>query len=371
MEIPLVNLSRQHEALRGEIRPALDRVVYDGDFILGREVAAFETEFAAYCGVKHCIGVGNGLDALTLILRGLGIGAGDEVITAANTFIATVLAIRQCGATPVLVDHDPDTYCLDVRKLAAAITARTRAIMPVHLYGHPAAMEVIQSIADEHGFLVIEDACQAHGARYRDRRCGSLGHAAAFSFYPGKNLGAMGDGGAVVTHDDTLAHWLRAARNYGSSEKYRHTVRGVNSRLDTMQAAVLRVKLAHLDEWNERRRAIARRYRERLADTDLVLPKEPGEGEHVYHLFVVRTPQRDGLREQLTRVGVSTGIHYPIPIHRQVAMARGCTSPLPLTNSERFCEELLSLPICPYLRDEEVDYIADQVTSCLGALARR
>ncbi|UCF33730.1 MAG: DegT/DnrJ/EryC1/StrS family aminotransferase, partial [Phycisphaerales bacterium] len=254
MTIPFVDLQAQHEELREEIRSAIDGVVGRGDFILGRDLAAFEEEFADYCGVKHCIGVGCGLDALTLALRAVGIRSGDEVITAANTFIATALSIHHAGAIPVLVDCDPQTYNLDPRRLSRAITSRTKAIVPVHLFGQPADMEEIQAIADEHGLMVVEDAAQAHGATYKGRKCGSFGRAAAFSFFPSKNLGAMGDGGAVVTNDDDVAEFLLKARSYGSKIKHQHEIVGFNSRLDSIQAAVLRVKLRYLDQWNENRR---------------------------------------------------------------------------------------------------------------------
>lgn len=367
MTIPLVNLQRQHEELHDEIRDAVEGVLSRGDFILGSEVQAFEQEFAAFCEAKHCIGVGCGLDALTLILKGLGIAPGDEVITAANTFIATALAIRQVGAVPVLVDHDPGTYCLDPRRLSSAVTSRTKAIIPVHLYGQPADMDLIQAIADEHGLMVIEDACQAHGARYKGRRCGTLGRAAAFSFYPGKNLGGVGDGGAIVTNDDSLAQWLRAARNYGSTVKYRHAVRGVNSRLDTLQAAVLRVKLRYLDEWNGTRRWLAARYGELLQDAPVVLPTEHRDVEHVYHLYVIRCAQRDAVREMLHQKGIDAGIHYPVPIHHQVAFGRGCFVPAPPTQTETACDEILSLPMCPFLSLNDVESVVEELTGALAA----
>lgn len=371
MTISLVNLERQHDELRDELRDAIDGVIERGDFILGSEVETFEEEFAAYCEAKHCVTVGSGLDALTLAMKGLGIGPGDEVITAGNTFVATALAIKQAGAIPVLVDHEPDTYNLDPRRLSAAVSARTRAIVPVHLYGQPADMDAIRMIADEHGLLVIEDACQAHGARYKGRRCGSLGNAAAFSFYPGKNLGAMGDGGAVVTDDDNLAGWLRAARNYGSTVKYHHAIRGVNSRLDTMQAAVLRVKLRYLDEWNATRRWLAAQYGELLAESDVILPGEREDVEHVYHLFVIRTRHRDALLDLLGERGIVAGIHYPIPIHRQVAFGRGCIAQGPLGNTDTFCDELLSLPMCPFLTLDSVEAVAGEVQAGLASLADR
>jgi len=359
--IPLVNIRAQHEDLQDEISAALHDVLERGDFILGTEVTSFENEFAAFCGAKHCVGVGSGLDALTLTLVGLGIGRGDEVITVANTFVATALAIHHAGATVVLVDHDPATHTLDPRKLSAAITSRTKAILPVHLYGQPADMDTISTIAREHGLIVIEDAAQAHGACYKGRRCGTLGRAAAFSFYPGKNLGAMGDAGAVVTDDDQLADWLRTARNYGSRVKYRHTIRGYNSRLDTLQAAVLRVKLRYLDAWNHARRRLAGRYTEALAETPVVLPVTSPDVEHVFHLFVIRCGDRDALLAHLHARGIQAGIHYPLPIHRQVAFGRGCVVPRPLTHAAQFGDELLSLPICPYLSDTSLDEIVEVV----------
>ncbi|MGB2986101.1 MAG: DegT/DnrJ/EryC1/StrS family aminotransferase [Phycisphaerae bacterium] len=369
MSISLVNLQRQHEELHDEIRDAIDGVLDRNDFILGSEVEAFEEEFATYCKTKHCVGVGSGLDALTLAMKGLGIGPGDEVITAANTFVATALAIRHTGATPVLVDHDPETYNLDPRRLSAAITSHTKAIVPVHLYGHPADMEAIQTIANEHNLFVIEDACQAHGARYRGRRCGGFGNAAAFSFYPGKNLGAMGDGGAVVTNDDSLAQWLRAVRNYGSTVKHRHAIRGVNSRLDNIQAAVLRVKLRYLDEWNDRRRWLAGQYGELLASSGAILPSERDAVEHVYHLFVIRCSGRDGLLRRLHKHGIGVGIHYPVPIHRQVAFSGGCVVPEPLVNTEALCDTILSLPMCPFLTLDDLETVAHEVTVGLAQMA--
>lgn len=365
MSIPLVNLQRQHEELHDELHEAIAGAIDRGDFILGSELEVFEREFADYCEVKHCIGVGSGLDALTLAMKGLGIGVGDEVITAGNTFIATALAIRNTGATPVLVDHDPQTYALDPQRVFAAVTQRTKAIVPVHLYGHPADMDSLRMIADEHGLLVVEDACQAHGARHKGKRCGGIGHAAAFSFYPGKNLGAMGDGGAVVTNDDSLAQWIRAARNYGSTVKHRHAIRGVNSRLDNLQAAVLRVKLRHLDEWNDRRRWVAARYCELLADASVVLPAERDDVEHVYHLFVIRCPNRDLVADHLRERGIGSGIHYPIPIHRQVAFGRGCFVPQGLPNTELYCDEILSLPMCPFLTLDEIEDIAHEVETAV------
>jgi len=369
MGIPLVNLQRQHQALEPELVPALQQAIARGDFILGSELNAFEQEFAAFCGVKHCIGVGSGLDALALTLRGLGIGPGAEVIIPANTFIATALAVAHAGATPVLVDHDPLTYNLDPQRLAEACTPHTRAIMPVHLYGQPADMDAILAFAQKHALLVIEDAAQAHGARYRGRRCGALGRAAGFSFYPGKNLGALGDGGAIVTNDDQLAHWLRGARNYGSHVKYVHAVPGFNSRLDNLQAAALRVKLRHLDEWNTRRRLLATRYCERLADADVVVPHEAEGVEHVYHLFVIRCRERDTVLKKLQERGIGAGLHYPIPIHRQEALRGRCRLVGPLEHTEACCHGLLSLPLCPFLTEDEADQAAQTLLEALAQVA--
>jgi len=359
--IPLVNLKVQHERLRSEISAAIDGVIDRGDFILGSEVTAFEEAFAEYCGAKHCIGVGSGLDAVTLALKGVGVGFGDEVITAGNTFIATALAIHHAGAVPVLVDHDPQTYNLDPGRLSAAVTPRTKAIIPVHLYGQPADMDAIQSVADEHGLAVVEDAAQAHGARYKGRRCGSMGRAAAFSFYPGKNLGAMGDAGAVVTNDDDINQWLRSMRNYGSHVKYHHSVRGFNSRLDSFQAAVLRIKLRYLDDWNASRRRLAGRYLELLEASGVVLPAECEDVEHVYHLFVIRCSGRDALLARLNGQGIGAGIHYPLPMHRQPAFHRACLVPQPMKHTDEFCDEILSLPMCPYLTETDLETVAGEV----------
>jgi len=359
--IPLVNLHRQHEHLRHEMNDAINRVIDRGDFILGTEVQAFEEEFAAFCEAKHCIGVGSGLDALTIALKGLGIKAGDEVIIPANTFVATALAVQHSGATPVLVDHDPAGYNLDPQLAEKAVNERTKAIVPVHLYGQPADMDEVNAIAKRHNLAVIEDACQAHGARYKGRRCGGLASAAAFSFYPGKNLGALGDAGAVVTNDDDLAHWIRSARNYGSTTKYHHVIRGFNSRLDNIQAAVLRVKLPLLDEWNARRRYLAGSYRELLAPANVGLPVELPDRDHVYHLFVIRVRDRDALLKRLNERGIGAGIHYPQPIHRQVAFGRGCSIPGLLPRTEACCDEILSLPLCPFITEDEVATVAGEV----------
>ncbi len=338
--------------LREELDAAYRHVMESGWFILGKEVEAFESEFAAYCGVKHCIGVGNGLDALHLILRVYGIGDGDEVIVPSNTYIATWLAVSYAGATPVPVEPDERTYNIKPDLIEAAITKRTKAILPVHLYGQPADMDPINKIAHKHGLKVVEDAAQAHGARYKGKRTGNLGHAAGFSFYPGKNLGALGDGGAVVTNDDDVAEKVKLLRNYGSKLKYHNEVKGYNSRLDELQAALLRVKLTKLDEWNERRRVVVRHYLDELAPfQDLILPFVPEWSEPVWHLFVVRHPQRDELQKRLASAKIDTLIHYPIPPHKSKAYREFDTISLPL--SEKLAATVLSLPMGPHLNETQ------------------
>lgn len=338
-----------HRAIQGELEAAFRRVLAGGSFILGAEVEAFEAEFAAYCGARHCIGVGNGLDALHLILRGYGIGAGDEVIVPSNTYIATWLAVSHAGARPVPVEPLAATCNLDPARLAAAITPRTKAILVVHLYGQPADMDAINAVARQHGLKVIEDAAQAHGARYKGRRTGALGDAAGFSFYPGKNLGALGDGGAITTHDDHLAARVRALRNYGSHRKYHNEVKGLNSRLDELQAALLRVKLRHLDAWNTARGQLATMYLDGLAASALVLPVVPSWASPAWHLFVVRSRQRDTLQQQLAQAGIGTLVHYPIPPHLQPAYADAGYQPGDFPVAEQLHRELLSLPMYPQL----------------------
>ena len=363
MNVPFLDLSAPYAELKGELDAAYQRVMASGWYILGREVDAFEEEFAAYCGTRHCIGVGNGLDALHLILRALDIGEGDEVIVPANTYIATWLAVSYAGATPVPVEPDPATCNLDPSRIESALTTRTRAIIPVHLYGQPADMESINAVARHHGLKVIEDAAQAHGARYRGRLSGSLGDAAGFSFYPGKNLGAFGDGGAVTTDDDTLARRIRLLRNYGSSRKYIHDEAGFNSRLDEIQAALLRVKLTRLDEWNDRRRVVAERYRATLAGNDTVLPQVLPFADPAWHLFVVHHPDRDSVTAKLDRSDIGWLVHYPIPPHLQEAYRhlgyREGSFPL----AEQLSREVLSLPMGPHLTDDQIG----AVCACLGA----
>lgn len=362
MNIPFIDLKSAYLEIKEELDAAYHRVMESGWYILGQEVEAFEHEYAAYCGVKHCIGVGNGLDALHLILRAMEIGPGDEVLVPANTYIATWLAISYAGATPVPVEPDEKTYNIDPNRIEEAITSRTRAILPVHLYGQPADMDPIIAIANRHGLKVIEDAAQAHGARYKGRRIGGLGDASGFSFYPGKNLGAFGDGGAVTTNDDALAERVRDLRNYGSRIKYHNEVKGFNSRLDELQAAFLRVKLQKLDEWNERRKVIADLYRIGLAEvSDLTLPYVPDWAEPVWHLFVVRTSERDRLQRHLADYGIQTLIHYPVPPHRQDAYQEFAHLDLPV--SERIHSDVLSLPMSQVMTDEDARYVAKAVNS--------
>lgn len=359
--VPFVDLAAQNAAHTDDVVEILRSLSNSSDWILGDEVSRFEADYAEYCGARFAIGTDSGLSALELTLRALGVGEGDEVLTAANTFIATALAISHTGAKPVLVDADPDRYTIDPNLLRDRITPRTRAIIPVHLYGQPAAMESILAVAQEHDLFVIEDACQAHGARYENRRTGALGHAAAFSFYPSKNLGAYGDGGIVVTSDEGLAQKLRVLRNYGQEQKYLHAVKGYNRRLDTLHAAILRMKLKRLDACNALRREHAEAYNRLLEGTDLVVPTVAGNVEPVWHLYVVRTERRDKLRAHLEERGIQTGIHYPIPVHLQPAYCElGC----PLGSypvSEMLAEQVLSLPMYPELDPKSVEYVAKAV----------
>lgn len=366
MKVPFLELKRAYLELRDELDAAYRRVMDSGWYILGREVEAFEREFAGYCGARHCIGIGNGLDALTLILQGYDIGPGDEVIVPSNTYIATWLAVSRAGARPVPVEPDHATFNIDPARIEIAVTPRTRAIIAVHLYGLPADMDAIHEVARPRGLKIVEDAAQAHGARYRGRRAGVLGDAAGFSFYPTKNLGGFGDGGAVVTNDEDLARRVVALRNYGSARKYEHDVKGCNSRLDELQAAMLRIRLRRLDEWNARRRAAARLYGSLLAELPVTLPVEPPRAEHAWHLFVIRAPDRDPLRAHLERRGVATLVHYPVPPHLQRAYEDlGLPSgALPVT--EAIHREVLSLPMGPQLAEEEVRYVVAAVAEWFG-----
>ncbi|HEX6489380.1 MAG TPA: DegT/DnrJ/EryC1/StrS family aminotransferase [Candidatus Dormibacteraeota bacterium] len=353
--VPFLDVAAAYAELSQEIDAAIARVNQRGSYILGPEVAAFEAEYAQYCGTRYCIGTGNGLDALELTLRAIGVGPGQEVLVPANTFIATWLAVSRCGATPVPVEPDPSTYNIDPQRLEQALTDRTAAVIAVHLYGQPADMERINAIAARRGVPVIEDAAQAHGARLCDRRVGALGIAAAWSFYPAKNLGALGDGGAVTTDDPELARKIRSLRNYGSETKYVHDVLGINSRLDELQAAVLRVKLGALDEWNARRQAVADAYSRGLTGLGLTLPSGLPGAQPVWHLYVVRSEMRDSLASALAELGVATQVHYPIAPHRQEAYAGGTWPALPI--SERLHAEVLSLPMGPHLSPSQVDTV--------------
>jgi dTDP-4-amino-4,6-dideoxygalactose transaminase len=353
--IPFVDLSAQYDAIKEEVDAAIAQVLSKGDFILGEAVELLEDEFARFCQVDHGVGVDSGTSALELALRAYEIGPGDEVITAANTFIATVLAISYTGATPVLVDIDPVSYNLDPARIEQVITSRTKAIVPVHLYGQPADMDPIMEIARRHNLVVIEDAAQAHGARYKGRRAGSLGDAAAFSFYPAKNLGAYGDGGMVVTNDSKIADSLKMLRNYGQSQKYHHLLRGFNRRLDTLQASVLRVKLKYIDQWNAARRRHARLYNKGLNESGLILPIEAEGRDSVFHLYVVRTDQREQLQKCLQQEGISTGIHYPIPIHLQPAYKDLGYELGDFPITEQFAEQILSLPMYPELSGSAIE----------------
>jgi dTDP-4-amino-4,6-dideoxygalactose transaminase len=365
-DVPFVDLAAEHRELRTEIDEAIRRVIRDGSFILGGDLEDFEREFAAYCGTRHAVGVGSGLDALTLALQARGIGPGDEVITAANTFIATALAVSRVGATPVFVDCDDRDFNLNPGALEKAITARTRAVIPVHLYGQLASIEMILDVARRHDLFVLEDAAQAHGAAAQGRRAGSFGDAGAYSFYPAKNLGAFGDGGLVVTDDAELAARIRMLRHYGQRAKYEHAVVGTNSRLDTLQAAVLRVKLRALDRRNEARRAAADGYRRRLSGLPLVLPRAPEEpGRHVYHLYVVRVAGRDQVKRRLAEAGIQTGIHYPQPIHLQEAYRHLGVGPGTFPVAERLAGEVLSLPMFPSLTDAQIDRVGSALEEAL------
>ena len=368
MTVPFMELKDEHRALREELRKVWDEALDSGAFVGGTGVERFERAFAEFCEVKCAVGVGNGSDALVLALRALGVGNGHEVITAANSFVATAEAIVHVGATPVFVDIDPKTYNIDVHRIEDCITARTKAIIPVHLYGQPADMYPVLEIARLHGLIVIEDAAQAHGARYHGRRAGSMGDAACFSFYPAKNLGACGDGGAVLTNDLKVADAVRMLRDHGSPRKYEHGVVGYNSRLDSLQAAVLQIKLQHLERRNEMRRRHAQTYIELLSHiTGIVTPFVPDGVNSVYHLYVVRIEKgsRSGLQEYLKNYGVQTGIHYPTPIHRTPAFAsfnsRGCPV------AEQYAERILSLPMYPEMKRDQMQYVADLLTDyCEG-----
>jgi len=363
-KIPFLDLRASYLELKSEIDAAVAQVLDSGWYVLGPEVETFEKEFATYCQTKYSIGVANGLDAITLALRAMDVGPGDEVIVPSNTYIATWLAVSQCGATPVPAEPDNKTYNIDLASIAEAITPRTKVILPVHLYGQPADLDPILAIARKHGLRVLEDGAQAHGARYKGQRIGGHGDAVAWSFYPGKNLGAIGDGGAVTTNDPVIAERIRMLRNYGSNIKYVNEVKGFNSRLDPIQAAILRVKLKKLDTWNERRRDIAQHYQDILLGSSLVLPHVPEWAEPVWHLFVVRHTQRDELAARLNSMGIASLIHYPIPPHKQAAYSDLNFPQEYYPKAAKMAEEVLSLPIGPHLEVR----LANQVREALLGL---
>lgn len=359
--IPLLDLKAQYDALRNELDEAVLGVMRSGQYILGEPVREFEAEFARYCGARHAVGVASGLAALELALRAAGIGPGDEVITAANTFVATVLAIVHAGATPVLVDAEEQTANLDLEQVEAAVTARTRAILPVHLYGQPAEMQPLTRLAKERGLVLIEDAAQAHGATYRGRHVGTFGDAGCYSFYPTKNLGAAGDGGMVLSGTRKLAETVRKLANYGKRTNFELDLAGYNERLDNVQAAILRVKLRHLDRWTELRRRHAAQYGDLLAGLPIALPQEAPNRRHVYHLYVIRTGRRAALAKYLAQHGIGTGVHYPIPPHRQKPLQNypfaGQTFPV----TERLADEVLSLPVYPELTESDIERVAASI----------
>lgn len=367
--VPFVDLRREYQNIKDEILSSIKRVFEKGQFILGEEVSFFEDEFANYCGVRYGVGVASGTDALYLALKAAGIGKGDEVITVSYSFVATALAISFTGAKPLFIDIDPETYTMDPNLLDAFLKKgrrRVRAILPVHIYGHPADMDPIMEIADKYGLIVIEDACQAHGAEYKGKKVGSFGLMSCFSFYPTKNLGGYGDGGIVLTDNKKYYERLLLLRNYGEKRKYHHRVKGKNSRLDEIQAAILRIKLRYLDNWNEERRRIAIFYKEQLRDTDIVLPTEKEGMKHVYHLFVIRTKKRDNLQKYLKEKGIFTSIHYPIPIHLQEAYKGLGNKKGDFPVTEKYAREVLSLPIFNGITEKDVKNVSTQIKRFLS-----
>lgn len=367
--LPLVDLGRQYLSIKEEIDAALLDAVASTQYILGEELARFEEEFAGYCEVAHCIGVGSGTAAIHLTLEALGVSEGDEVIMPANTFSGTALPVLKLGATPVLVDCDEQTATIDIDLVSRAVSSRTKAVLAVHLYGHPSDMDPLEELCARHGVFLVEDACQAHGARYKGRRAGSLGNAAAFSFYPSKNLGAYGDGGAVTTDDEQLAERIRLLRNLGQTSKYVHVAAGWNERLDTIQAAVLRVKLRHLDDWNVLRRQHAEAYEGSLAAKGVRTPLTASWADHVWHVYAVRTPRREELCSALTAQGIAAGMHYPLPLHEQPVLAHLGYRRGAFPVAEAWAEELLSLPIFPELERHDIERVAGVVDDWNAAAA--
>jgi dTDP-4-amino-4,6-dideoxygalactose transaminase len=367
----MVDLQAQYRSIKVEVDAAVSAVFESGHFILGPEVEAFEREFGAYCETAYTVGVSSGTSALQLALLAAGVGKGDEVITPAFTFVATVAGIEYTGARAVLVDVNPVTLTIDPRRIEAAITAKTKAIIPVHLYGRPADMDPIMAIARTYGLVVVEDAAQAHGAQYKGRRVGSIGDLGCFSFYPGKNLGAAGDAGAVTTSDESYAQKVRILRDWGAEEKYLHVVKGFNFRLDEIQAAILRVKLLRLEAWNKLRRRHARAYSSLLSGTSLCLPVDAPDGRHVYHLYSVRVHERDRVRSELHAAGVQAGIHYPIPVHLQPAYTNLGYRVGDFPASERSADEVLSLPLYPEMTSAAIERVARVITTSVGKTRHR
>ncbi|MCX7625158.1 MAG: DegT/DnrJ/EryC1/StrS family aminotransferase [Candidatus Sumerlaeaceae bacterium] len=368
MQVPFLDLQTPHRELWPEIRDEFEKAFYSAAFVGGPQVSAFEDEFAAFCKVAGCASVNSGTDAIRLALMAMGIGAGDEVICPAHTFIATSEAISQTGAKPVFVDIDPVTYTVDPACVAKAINSRTRAVIPVHLYGQCADMDVLLEIANKHNLLVLEDACQAHGASYKGRLAGSMGHAAAFSFYPGKNLGACGEAGAVTSNDPQIIRKVKMLRDHGQSQKYYHDTEGYNARMDALQAIVLRAKLKHLAAWNEGRRRCAQLYDQRLGTSPrITIPRVAPGNVHVYHLYVILVENRDALQHELARHGIGTGLHYPLPLHLQKAYNHLGYKEGDLPVTERVARSLLSLPMFPHLTEDQIAYVCDKILSAVEA----
>lgn len=362
MDIPLVDLKRQCYRIKNEVDEKIREVLESGRFILGENVKAFEKEFARYCGVKHAVGVASGTDALILCLKALGVSNGDEVVTVPNTFVATIDAISHNGATPIFVDIESETYTMKTSDVAQKITERTKVVLPVHLYGHSVDMDPLLEIAEENNLYVVQDACQAHGADYKNRKVSSLGDCVCFSFYPSKNLGAYGDGGVVLTNEEEIAERIRMLRDYGQKEKYKHTFIGYNSRLDEMQAAILRVKLKYLDKWIEERRRNAKKYNKMLSEMhDVTPPKERSYAKHVYYLYVIRTRRRNDMQKWLSYKGISTGIHYPVPVHLQEAYRHLGLREGDFPVVEECSREILSLPMFPELTENEIRYVCQSI----------
>lgn len=362
MKVPFVDLKKQYNLVSREVNEKIQKVLENANFILGKEVEKFEQEFAAYCGVKYGIGVGSGTDALLLSLKALEIENGDEVITVPNTFTATIDAIARSGAIPIFIDINDETYCIDVSKIEDKITKKTKAIIPVHLYGHPAEMEVILDIARRYNLIVIEDACQAHGAEYKGEKVGSIGNIGCFSFYPAKNLGAYGDGGVAITNNEELAQKIKMLRNYGQRKKYFHEFVGFNSRLDELHAGILRIKLKSLDEWNGKRRENAEKYCEFLSEVmEISIPREKDFGKHVYHLYIIRCENRDALQDYLNSKGISTGLHYPLPAHLQRAYQYLGYKKGHFPITEKYAKKIISLPMFPELTEKQIEYVCNNI----------